>query len=117
MYPASMAIDLYDQYIIDLGGVLDIYAPLICPRAKKTQAGWLSDSYHRTKSIRHQFEFMGHKDKSRLSRSRLRRHIAQRNAIINREKAEYYSVGINENSRNPQNYGLHFNMSFIRAKR
>ena len=28
--PASTAADLYDQYISDLGGVLDRHAPLIC---------------------------------------------------------------------------------------
>ena len=60
MLPAGTAADLYDQYICDLGGVPDWYAPLI----------WLSDSYRRAKSIRHLFEQMWHKDKSQLSRSR-----------------------------------------------
>ena len=31
-FPASTAADLYDQYISDLGGVLDRHAPLICDR-------------------------------------------------------------------------------------
>ena len=70
--PASMAAALYDQYINDLGGVLDRHAPLICQRAKKTPAGWLSDSYRRAKSIRCQFECMWRKDRSQLSRSILR---------------------------------------------
>ena len=35
--PASTAADLYDQYISDLGGVLDRHAPLICGRARKHQ--------------------------------------------------------------------------------
>ena len=51
-------------------------------------AGWLSDSYHRAKSIRCQFKCMWHKDRSQLSRSRLRRQIARCNVIINRVKAE-----------------------------
>ena len=55
---ASMAADLYDQSISDLGGVLDRHAPLICQRNKKTPAGWLSNSYRRAKSIRCQFERM-----------------------------------------------------------
>ena len=42
--PASTAADLYDQYISDLGGVLNRHAPLICRRAKKTPVGWLSES-------------------------------------------------------------------------
>ena len=100
--PASMAADLYDQYKSDLGCVLDRHAPLICRRAKKTPAGWLSDSYRRAKSIRRQFERTWHKDMSQLSRSRLSRQIAQCNAIINRDKAEYYSTIINDNSHDPK---------------
>ena len=49
--PSSTAADLYDQYISDLGGVLERHAPLICQRANKTLAGWLSDSYRRAKSL------------------------------------------------------------------
>ena len=100
--PATEAADLYDQYIRDLGGVLDRHAPLICRRAKKTPAGWLSDSYRRAKSIRRQFERMWRRDRSQLSRSRLRRQIARCNAIINRDKAEYYSTIISDNSRDPK---------------
>ena len=100
--PASTAADLYDQYISDLGGVLDRHTPLICRTVKKTPAGWLSDSYHRAKSIRHQFEHMWCKDRSQLSRSRLRRQIARCNAIINRDKAEYYSTIISDNSHDPK---------------
>ena len=100
--PASMAADLYDQYISDLGGVLDRHAPFIYRRAKKTPAGWLSDSYRRAKSIRCQFERMWHKDRSQLSRSRLHRQIARCNAIINRDKAEYYNTMISDNSCDPK---------------
>ena len=100
--PASMAADLYDQYISDLGGVLDRHAPLICRRAKKTPAGWLSVFYHRAKSIRYQFEHMWRKDRFQLSRSRLRRQIARCNAIINRDEAEYYSTIISDNSHDPK---------------
>ena len=75
-----MAAELYDQCISDLGGVLDRRASLICRRAKKTPAGWLSYSYRKAKSIRQ---------------------IAWCNAIINREKAEYYSTIISDNSHDP----------------
>ena len=37
-----------------------------------------------------------------MSRARLRRQIARRNAIINRDKAEYYSTVINEDSCDPK---------------
>ena len=60
-------------------------------------AGWLSQSYCGTKFIKHQFESMWPKDKSQLSRSRLHRQIVQCNAIINRDKAEYYSTVISDN--------------------
>ena len=45
---------------------------------------------------------MWHKDRSQLSRSRLRRQIAQCNAIINRDKVEYYSTVISDNSHDPK---------------
>ena len=95
--PAIMAADLYDQYFNYLGGMLDRHAPLICQRAKKTPAGWVSNSYRRTKSIRHQFERMWRKDMSQMCRTRLCRQIAWCNAIINRDKAEYYSTIISDN--------------------
>ena len=113
--PAIMAADLYDQYIRDLGGVLDRHAPLICRRAKKTPAGWLSDSYRRAKSIRCQFERMWRKDRSQLSRSRLRRQISRCNAIINRDKAEAPSLVITAMTQT--SYGIHFVMSSIVVRR
>ena len=42
---------------------------------------------------------MWRRDRSQLSRSRLRRQIARCNAIINSDKAEYYSTIISDNSR------------------
>ena len=75
---------------------------MICRRAQRIPAGWLSDSYRRAKSIRRQFESMWRKDRSQLSRSRLRRQIARNNAIINRDKAEYYSTIISDNSHEPK---------------
>ena len=84
--PASTAADLYDQYVHNLGCLLDGLAPLICGKIKKEPAGWC----------------MWHKDRSQLSRTRLYRQIAQCNAIINRDKAEYYSTVINDNSHDPK---------------
>ena len=100
--PASTAADLYDKYISDLGGVSDRNAPLICQKAKKTPAGWLSNSYRRAKSIRCQFQWIWCKDQSQLSRCRLCKQIAWCNAIINRDKAEYYSTIISGNSHDPK---------------
>ena len=72
--PASTAADLYDQYVHDLGCLVDRHAPLICGRIKEEPAGWLLDTYHKAKSVRRQFECMWRKDRSQLSRDRLRRH-------------------------------------------
>ena len=33
--PANAVVDLYEQYVHDLGNVLDRHAPLICKLAKK----------------------------------------------------------------------------------
>ena len=55
---AGTASDLYDQYIHDLGCLIDRHAPLICGGIKKEPAGWLSDTYRKAKSVRHQFEHM-----------------------------------------------------------
>ena len=52
--------------------------------------------------MRRQFECMWCKDRSHLSRSRLRRLIARCNAIINRDKAEYYSTIMSDNSHDPK---------------
>ena len=60
-------------------------------------------SYCRAKSISCQFERMWHKDRFQLSRSRLCRQIARCNAIINRDKPEYYSTIISDNSHGPKN--------------
>ena len=98
--PARTAADLYDQYVHDLGSLIDRHVPLICGRIKKESAGWLSDTYCKAKSVRCQFERMWCKD--RLSRTRLHRQIAQCNAIINRDKAKYYSTVINDNSTDPK---------------
>ena len=54
--PASIAADLYDQYIYDLGCLIDRSLPLICGRIKKEPAGWLSYTYRKAKSVRRQFE-------------------------------------------------------------
>ena len=45
---------------------------------------------------------MWRKDRSQLSRSRLCRQIAWCSAIINRDKAEYYSTIISDNSHDPK---------------
>ena len=100
--PTSTATDLYDQYVHDLGCLIDRHAPLIYGRIKKEPAGWLIDTYRKVKSVRHQFEHMWRKDRSQLSRDRLHRQITRCNAIINRDKAEYYSMVINDNSLDPK---------------
>ena len=91
-----------DHYVHDPGCFIDRHAPLICGRIKKEPADWLSDTYLKAKSVRHQFEHMWRKDRSQLSRARLHTQIARCNTIINRDKAEYYSNVINDNSCDPK---------------
>ena len=43
--PANAVVDLYKQYVHDLGDVLHKHAPLISRLEKKDSADWLSDSY------------------------------------------------------------------------
>ena len=43
--PANDAVDLYEQYVYDLGDVLDRHEPLVSRLTKKDSAYWLSDSY------------------------------------------------------------------------
>ena len=88
MSPATMVADLYDQYIPHLRGVLDRHVPLSSRELRKNPAAWLSDSYHRAKSISQQFEDMCRKDKSQLSKTRLHRQIDWCITIVNRDKAE-----------------------------
>ena len=54
--PADAVGDLYEQYVHDLGNLLDRHAPLISRLTKKDSADWMSDDYRRAKSLRRQFE-------------------------------------------------------------
>ena len=44
--PADAVVDLYEQYVHDLGHVLDSHAPLVSRMIKKDSADWMSDDYH-----------------------------------------------------------------------
>ena len=50
--PADAVVDLYEQYICDLGNVLDRHAPPISRLTNKDSADWMSDDYRRAKSLR-----------------------------------------------------------------
>ena len=96
--PVDAVVDLYEQYVHDLGDVLDKHAPLISRLIKKDSADWMSDDYRRAKSLRHQFERTWRRAKNPLNRSRLRRQLAQCNALVNKDKSHYYSKLISDNS-------------------
>ena len=49
-------VDLYEQYVHDLGNVLDRHAPLISGLTNKDSVDWVSDDYRHAKSLRCQFE-------------------------------------------------------------
>ena len=97
--PADAVVDLYEQYVHDLEDVLDKHAPLISRLKKKDSADWVSDSYQRAKSLRCQFERTWHRTKNSLNRSRLHHHIARCNSLVNKDKSDYYSKLISDNSQ------------------
>ena len=96
--PADAVVDLCEQYVHDLGHVLDRHAPLVSRMIKKDSADWMSDDYRRAKSLRRQFERTWHRAKNPLNRSRLRRQIVRCNALVNKDKSDYYSKLISDNS-------------------
>ena len=96
--PVDAVVDLYEQYVYDLGNVLDRHAPLISRLTKKDSEDWMSDDYRHAKSLRHQFERTWLRAKNPLNRSRLRCQIARCNALVNKEKSDYYSKLISDNS-------------------
>ena len=96
--PVDAVVDLYKQYVHDLGNVLDRNAPLISRLIKKDSAAWMSDDYRRAKSLRCQFERSWCRAKNPLNRSRLCHQIARCNALVNKDKLDYYSKLISDNS-------------------
>ena len=96
--PENSVSQLYDQYVHDLGCILDRHAPLVSSLRNKQLADWLSESYRLSKSLRHQFECAWRKDKSQYNRSRPLRQIAWRNRLANRDKTVYYRKLISDNS-------------------
>ena len=95
---ADAVVDLYEQCVRDLGNVLDRHAPLISRLTNKDSAEWMSDDYRRAKSLRRQFERTWHRAKNPLNRSWLRHQIARCNALVNKDKSDYYSKLISDNS-------------------
>ena len=97
--PLSDAVaDLYEQYAHDLGNVLDKHTPLVSSLTKKDSADRLSGDYRRVKSLRHQFDRPCHRVKNLLNRSWFCRQIALCNAVVNKDKSDYYSKLISDNS-------------------
>ena len=58
----------------------------------------MSDDYPRAKSLRRQFERTWHRAKNPLNRSWLHRQIVRCNAHVNKDKSDYYSKLILDNS-------------------
>ena len=65
---------------------------------KKDSADWMSDDYRCAKSLRRQFERTWRRAKNPLIRSRLHRQIVRCNALVNKDKSDYYSKLISDNS-------------------
>ena len=65
---------------------------------KKDSADRMSDEYWRAKSLRRQFERTWRRAKNPLNRSRLCHQIVRCNALVNKDKSDYYSKLILDNS-------------------
>ena len=100
--PTDSVVDLYNQYVHDLADVLDKHAPLISRLKKKDSTDWVSDSYRRAKSLRRQFESTWRRTKDPLNKSRLHRQIARCNSLVDKDKSNYYSKLISDNSHDPR---------------
>ena len=96
--PGTTVSALHDQYTRDLSDLLNKHAPLVTRTFTKGAAGWLSDTYLQAKAVRRQFERFWRKDKSLQNRARLRKQIARCNALINRDKSNYYRNLISDNA-------------------
>ena len=96
--PANSVSQLYDQYVHDLGLILDGHAPLVSSLKTKQHADGLSESYRLAKSLRRQFECAWRKDKGQYNRSHLRCQIAWCNHLANRDKTVYYRKLFSNNS-------------------
>ena len=71
--PADAVVNLYEQYVHDLGNALDRHAPLISRLTKKDSEDWMSDEYRHAKSLRRQFQIARSRAKNPLNRSQLHR--------------------------------------------
>ena len=58
----------------------------------------MSDDYQRAKSLRRQFERIWRRAKNPLNRSQLHCQITRCNALVNKDKSDYYSKLISDNS-------------------
>ena len=96
--PGSTISALHDQYTRDLSNLLDKHAPLVTRTFTKSAAGWLSDTYLQAKAVRRQFEWFWRKDKSPQNRARFRKQIARCNAIITKDKTNYFRNLISDNA-------------------
>ena len=83
--PGDTVVDLCEQYAHNLGNVLDRHAPLVSRLTKKDSVDWLSDYYRCAKSLRCQYK-------------RTWWCIAWCNALVNKDKSDYYSKLISDNS-------------------
>ena len=73
--PANSVSALYNQYVRGLADILDQHVPLIIKNYSPKPCGWVSDAFQKVKHTKHQYERMWRRDKTQLSRSKLRRQI------------------------------------------
>ena len=88
---------LYEQYMSDVAGLLDIHAPVKTKRLFKPVPSWITDEYRTAKCMRSQHKCAWRIVKSFENHSCLRRQINRSNDILNRNKGCFYRDLISEN--------------------
>lgn len=96
--PSNTATKLFEQYNSSLVTILNKHAPEKTKTLEKPAPLWISDEYRKAKALRRQYERVWRKNKTPLTRSRLRKQVNHSNNVLNKAKATYYTDIITNSS-------------------
>ena len=88
---------LHEQYMSNLSGLLDIYAPVKTKQLIKPVRSWITDEYRIAKCMKRQYECAWQIDKSPESCTHLQWQINRCNHILNKNKRRFYHDLVSEN--------------------
>ena len=91
-YSGTTVSVLYEQYVNELSDLLNTHASLFTCTFTKEHAGGLSDSYQSARVLKHQYKHIWSSNKTKtLNWSRLHKHTAWCNTLVNKEKARHFT--------------------------